>query len=147
MGNVSAKFCRCHVFCVSGRFRFQCRQGNSNSNNDNENSEDNVERQFINLTCDFRFFSLCLSLLLTYFKSGLSWNYAHGGMRWQGVSWGSACMSDSWVGYAKAIKKASDLTLSRRRLRSAERGGSWPWRGNKTECSVWKLSKTNKKCS
>lgn len=63
VGNVSAKFCRCHVFCVSGRFRFQCRQGNGN--NDNENSEDNVERQFINLTCDFRFFPLCLSLLLT----------------------------------------------------------------------------------
>lgn len=37
-----------------------------NSNNDNENSEDNVERQFINLTCDFRFFSPgCLFFLLT----------------------------------------------------------------------------------
>lgn len=83
--------------------------------------------------------SACLFFLL-YFKSGLSWNYAHGGMRWQGVSWGSACMSDSWVGYAKAIKKASDLTLSRRRLRSAERGGSWPCRGNKSECSGWNLS-------
>lgn len=27
-----------------------------NADNNNEKSEDNAERQFINLTCDFRFF-------------------------------------------------------------------------------------------
>lgn len=31
-----------------------------NADNNNEKSEDNAERQFINLTCDFRFFSQLL---------------------------------------------------------------------------------------
>jgi len=82
MVNVSAKFCRCHVFCVClDDFSFNADEQNNNNNNNNSNenendNNDNEQRQFINLTCDFRFI-----FSASYFKSGLGRDNAHGGMR------------------------------------------------------------------
>lgn len=120
VGNVSAKFCRCHVFCVcicvcvSGRFRFQCRQ---------QQWEERGQRRATVHQLDLWF----PVFFLSFFKSGLSWDNAHGGtMRLEeGEATQLACLIvELGMQKARKKKKTEDLSESRSSLRSAERGAA-----------------------